>query len=161
MALMKCPDCASDISTEAPACPKCGRPNAKPNVTGGSATTDGSISPAEWRKQMYGGREATGASRSTMSDAQWTAWMESRKKSGWIAALLNIFLPGAGYFYCGRYLLGVLAFVLVALMWVAAFAVWAIFGVFAWGGITLVLVIDGFLCARRYNRKLIEQELGQ
>ena len=28
MALMKCPDCQTDISTEAPACPKCGRPNA-------------------------------------------------------------------------------------------------------------------------------------
>lgn len=28
MALMKCPDCKAEISTEAPACPKCGRPNA-------------------------------------------------------------------------------------------------------------------------------------
>lgn len=28
MALMKCPDCEAEISTEAPACPKCGRPNA-------------------------------------------------------------------------------------------------------------------------------------
>jgi hypothetical protein len=26
MALIKCPDCGSDVSTEAPACPKCGRP---------------------------------------------------------------------------------------------------------------------------------------
>ncbi|MGH8290622.1 MAG: hypothetical protein ACREV7_16650 [Steroidobacteraceae bacterium] len=28
MALIKCPDCASDVSTAAPACPKCGRPTA-------------------------------------------------------------------------------------------------------------------------------------
>lgn len=26
MAIVKCPDCGSDVSTEAPACPKCGRP---------------------------------------------------------------------------------------------------------------------------------------
>ncbi|HEX4268875.1 MAG TPA: hypothetical protein VHY36_13385 [Steroidobacteraceae bacterium] len=30
MALAKCPDCGCDLSTEAPACPKCGRPNAPP-----------------------------------------------------------------------------------------------------------------------------------
>jgi tRNA_anti-like len=30
MALMTCPDCATEISTEAPVCPKCGRPNAPP-----------------------------------------------------------------------------------------------------------------------------------
>ena len=120
-------------------------------------------SPAEWRAQMQGGAGAATAvvPKPAMTDAQWTAWIESRKKSGWIAALLNIFLPGAGYFYCGRYVLGVLAFVLVAIMWAIAFAAWAIFGVFAWGGITLMLVIDGLLCARRYNRKLIERELGR
>lgn len=28
MALTKCPDCSSDVSTQAPACPKCGRPMA-------------------------------------------------------------------------------------------------------------------------------------
>ena len=29
MALVKCPDYGSDVSTEAPACPKCGRPIAQ------------------------------------------------------------------------------------------------------------------------------------
>lgn len=32
MALIKCPDCSSDVSTEAPACPKCGRPIAPPTI---------------------------------------------------------------------------------------------------------------------------------
>lgn len=32
MALIKCPDCARDISDEAPACPGCGRPIVKPRV---------------------------------------------------------------------------------------------------------------------------------
>lgn len=30
MALTKCPDCGTEISTEAPTCPKCGRPNTPP-----------------------------------------------------------------------------------------------------------------------------------
>lgn len=30
MALIKCPDCQSEVSELAPACPKCGRPNAAP-----------------------------------------------------------------------------------------------------------------------------------
>jgi len=30
MALTKCPDCGTDVSTEAPACPKCGRPSSPP-----------------------------------------------------------------------------------------------------------------------------------
>jgi hypothetical protein len=124
-------------------------------------TTETPISPAEWRAQMQGGAAAAVIARPTMTDAQWTAWIESRKKSGWIAALLNLFLPGAGYFYCGRYVLGVFAFILVAIMWTVAFAAWAMVGVFAWGGVALMLVIDGLLCARRYNRKLIEQELGR
>jgi hypothetical protein len=110
---------------------------------------------------MQGGAAAAVIARPTMTDAQWTAWIESRKNSGWIAALLNLFLPGAGYFYCGRYVLGVFAFILVAIMWTVAFAAWAMVGVFAWGGVALMLVIDGLLCARRYNRKLIEQELGR
>lgn len=33
MALTKCPDCGSDVSTEAPTCPKCGRPNTPPKKT--------------------------------------------------------------------------------------------------------------------------------
>ncbi len=31
---------------------------------------------------------------------------ESKKKSGFVAALLNLFIPGAGYMYCGNIILG-------------------------------------------------------
>lgn len=37
MALTTCKDCGGEISTEAKACPKCGRPSASPKPTGGSA----------------------------------------------------------------------------------------------------------------------------
>ena len=40
MALIRCPDCGSEVSDAAPACPKCGRPIAPPtpvNVTVGAA----------------------------------------------------------------------------------------------------------------------------
>lgn len=43
MALTKCPDCGSEISTEAPSCPKCGRPNAQPKKTSPMAAGCGVI----------------------------------------------------------------------------------------------------------------------
>lgn len=96
-----------------------------------------------------------------LSDAQWTALIDSKKKSGWIAALLNLVIPGAGYIYCGRYFLGIVAFIFVVCMWAVFLAAWAIFGVFAGWSLALMLFIDGFLCARRYNREMIETELGR
>ncbi len=89
-----------------------------------------------------------------MSDAELLLSVESRKKSGAIAALLNLFLPGAGYIYCGRWILGVIAFFFVIAMYIVSLGYAAI-------GITLMLVIDGFLCAGRYNKNLINQILKE
>ena len=71
---------------------------------------------------------------------------ESKKKSGLVAALLNLLIPGAGYMYCGNIILGLFVLLIsVPLVFFAilAYPVWA-----------LVMVIDGFLCAGRYNKKL-------
>jgi len=89
-----------------------------------------------------------------MSDAELLLLVESRKKSGGVAALLNLFLPGAGYMYCGRWLLGVVAFLFVVALVLFSFGVAAIPLVF-------VLVIDGFLCAGRYNKTLIEKVIKE
>lgn len=85
-----------------------------------------------------------------MSDVELLLLVESRKKSGWLAAFLNLFLPGAGYIYCGRWLLGIVAFFLIVFMFVVSLGYAAV-------GIILVLIIDGFLCAGRYNKNLITQ----
>ena len=48
MALVKCPDCAGQLSTEAIACPHCGRPNrqpAQPTVVGHQVANAGSATP--------------------------------------------------------------------------------------------------------------------
>jgi hypothetical protein len=89
-----------------------------------------------------------------MNDAELLLLVESRKKSGGIAALLNLFLPGAGYIYCGRWLLGIFAFFFVIAMLIFSLGFAAI-------GIVLMLVIDGFLCAGRYNRNLINSVLKE
>lgn len=89
-----------------------------------------------------------------MNDAELLLTVESRKKSGWIAALLNLFLPGAGYAYCGRWLLGIVAFFFAVFMFIASFG----FAAFA---LILILVIDGFLCANRYNKKVINDALEE
>ncbi|MEW6167903.1 MAG: hypothetical protein AB1651_09435 [Pseudomonadota bacterium] len=89
-----------------------------------------------------------------MSDAELLLLIESRKKSGGIAALLNLFLPGAGYMYCGRWFLGLIAFAFTVTLFVLSWGFAAI-------GLVLMLVIDGFLCAGRHNRLLVERTLRE
>ena len=89
-----------------------------------------------------------------MSDAELLLLVESRKKSGGIAALLNLFLPGAGYVYCGRWFLGIVAFFFVIGLFVLSLGYAAL-------GLVLMLVIDGFLCAGRYNKQLIEKVIKE
>ena len=72
--------------------------------------------------------------------------MAQQKKSGALAAGLNLVIPGAGYMYCGRVFLGI-----IALLFALAMAFTVPYGAI---GLWLVMIIDGFLCAERYNRKL-------
>ena len=51
-----------------------------------------------------------------MSDAELLLLVESRKKSGWLAAFLNVIVPGAGYAYCGNWVLGAVAFLIVPVL---------------------------------------------
>jgi len=88
------------------------------------------------------------------SEAELLLLVESRKKSGVVAALLNLFLPGAGYVYCGRWILGIFAFFFVIVLLLASFGFAAI-------GIVLMLIIDGFLCAGRYNKDLVKDIIRQ
>lgn len=85
-----------------------------------------------------------------MTDAEFTMLIDSKKKSGGIAALLNLCFPGAGYMYCGRWFLGIIAFFIVVGMFIASLGL-AIFGIW------LILITDGFLCASRYNKDLVQR----
>lgn len=78
--------------------------------------------------------------------------VESRKKSRFVAILLNIFLPGAGYMYCGRWILGVVAFFFVVALIVVSFGLAAI-------GLYIALIVDAALCVGRYNRRMTEELL--
>lgn len=84
-----------------------------------------------------------------MSDMELMLLVESRKKSGWLAAFLNLFIPGAGYMYCGRWIFGIIAFVFVWAMIIMSFGIAAFL-------LPPLLFIDGFLSAGRHNKKLIE-----
>jgi hypothetical protein len=89
-----------------------------------------------------------------MSDAELLLLVESRKKSGWLAAFLNLFIPGAGYAYCGNWVLGAVAFLCVPILILVTLTI--AFYVFA-----PLLFIDGFLAANRYNRNLIRDVLKE
>lgn len=85
--------------------------------------------------------------------------LEANKKSGWIAAILNLMLPGAGYIYCRRIILGIFVLLIGVFLLVGTFTipgVGAFYGTFA-----LIMIVDGFLCAGRYNKKAITAALAQ
>ena len=89
-----------------------------------------------------------------MSDATLLLQVEARKKSGWLAALLNLVIPGAGYVYCGRWFLGIIAFFFVIAMFFVSLGYAAVALVF-------ILIVDGFLCAGRYNMNLILKVIAE
>jgi len=76
--------------------------------------------------------------------------LEASKKKGWIAAVWNIFLPGAGYIYCGKILIGivVLPFFILMIFSVGPLAPLLI------PSLWFVLIVDGFLAANRANKKI-------
>ncbi len=73
------------------------------------------------------------------------------KKDILTAVLLNLIIPGAGYMYAGRVVLGVLVLIL-ALMCAAAY--FMSFGLFSGGWLFFAVVgaIDGYLTVSKYNR---------
>jgi hypothetical protein len=89
-----------------------------------------------------------------MSDAELLLQVESRKKSGIVAALMNLFLFGCGYFYLRKWIYGIfmggIALTLIIMDMDAAaigFLIW--------------MFIDGFLEANSYNKKVIEDALKE
>lgn len=105
MALITCPHCRKQISTEADACPNCGR------VRGANAKV---YDPVR-------------------------------------AAVYNLLLPGAGYFYTARPGLGVI----VLLLYLPSLYFWFFEGNVAamgWcGTLVMIAVIDGVLSAKKAN----------
>ena len=78
-----------------------------------------------------------------------TDQMAGKQKSGLVAAMLNLVIPGVGYMYCGRIFLGIIVFPFVILLIILSpFTL-----LFMW----LILIVDGFLAAERYNRKLAQK----
>jgi hypothetical protein len=85
-----------------------------------------------------------------MSDAELLLLAESKKKSGWIAALLNLFIPGLGYMYCGMWILGLFVLVLAIVIGVVTLGTGLVI-------LYPIIFIDGFLGAGRANKKMIEK----
>jgi TM2 domain-containing membrane protein YozV len=77
-----------------------------------------------------------------------TAIVVGGGKSGLFAAFLNLLIPGLGYMYCGRVFLGIIAFIFTVVIVVVTFGVGALV-------MYPILIIDGFLCAGRANRRIV------
>lgn len=88
-----------------------------------------------------------------MTDTHKLLTYESHKKSGWLAGLLNLVIPGLGYGYCGRWLLGLLAFIVVLGISMVTLGV-------AWPFLAVLVFLDGFLAAGRHNKDLARRLSG-
>ncbi|MGB9429071.1 MAG: hypothetical protein WCC11_04220 [Gammaproteobacteria bacterium] len=132
--IKKCPYCAETIKAEAIKCKHCGS-----NLSGEISQISSGQTPPN----------------SPPSQANAMLEYEARKKSGLLAAVLNLCVPGAGYLYCDRPVLGIFVFLLFVVLPLYYFGIAGIVGVFWLIAIFwLVFVIDGFLCAGRYNSKM-------
>jgi hypothetical protein len=120
MGMNYCKGCGKEIHETALACPQCGAPQDANN------------------------------SRTISNDARLMLLVESKKKSGWIAALLNLFLPGVGYMYCGLVILGIFAMLFTIVVGAMTLG----YGLVV---ITPMLFIDGFLAANRHNKKMLKE----
>lgn len=100
--------------------------------------------------------------KTDMTDFEMQLWYEANRKSGWLAAGLNLVLPGAGYMYCGRFVLAFVVFfwVLGPLLYATFSAPLMIVGALLWALLWwAVMFVDGFLCAARFNRLLLADRL--
>lgn len=123
----KCPKCAEMVKSEAQVCRFCGH----------------SFVPVYQDTTV---NSSDNGSRQLLE-------LEAQKKSAGIAILLNFILPGAGYAYCGRIFLGLIAFVFVIALSIIT------------GGIAAfilipVVMIDGALSASKYNADLAKRILA-
>ena len=72
---------------------------------------------------------------------------EAQKKNGFAAAIINFIIPGVGYIYCGNIILGIVVLLISIALLIFTLGL-------AWFVIAPIVVIDGFLCADRHNKKL-------
>ena len=121
MAMLFCSACGKEIHESAQACPQCGALQASKNNP-----------------------------NHVSNDARLSLLAEFKKKSGWIAAFLNLLFAGAGYMYCGRVILGIFVFILTVIIASTTFGIGLLI-------IAPILFIDGFLAAGRYNKKMMAE----
>ncbi len=140
-ATQKCPFCAEDISVSAKKCKHCGE------------ILDVALRAAEEAKRanatpMVFMNAGGAASSAAASNSRPSVVVIGNRKSGLVAAFLNLLIPGLGYMYCGRILLGCFVLVLTVALVTATAGIAAVF-------LYPIFIIDGFLAAGRANRQMV------
>jgi len=130
-------------------CTKCGRP-ISPNTSSCLHCERRALDQVNIGIKIGSGEGAT--SRAKLQ-------FDSQKKSGWLAAFLNLIFPGAGYAYCGRWVLGAIVFLLFVAITTGDLEQWLPYPITSIGFLPIVF-IDGFLAAGRYNKDLMTRILN-
>ena len=81
---------------------------------------------------------------------------EMKKKSLPLAIGLNIILPGVGYMYMGRVIIGIFAFLFIVLGLVSQ-PLNTFFSI--WFSLNIIMAIDMYLLDRKRKKKLAEQNI--
>jgi len=82
--------------------------------------------------------------------------MTPKKKDFATAILLNLFIPGAGYVYAGRPVLGVVAIVLLLAFSVGFIATGNEQLLSYAGGLGVIAAVDGYLTVKKHNAAIDE-----
>lgn len=154
MALVTCPECKSQVSDQAPACPRCGLPRGRhAGPTSGISSDVADIvrrhsvaPPEEPHQQTY--RPTAAATVHTPSPPYYQT--PRRHKSPGLAALLNLVVWGPGQFYNGQLAKGMVFLLLWAVGWfsIVFFHVIAIIVSFV---LWMAAMYDAYDSARRIN----------
>ena len=125
----KCPYCAEVIKNEAVVCRFCGRDLAERQTT-----EQPPLSDLVQREMLY----------------------EMRRKTPELAAVLSLFIPGAGQIYSGKYFFGVVCLIFIPVMLQVSGLVQSLWPI---GVYWLVIMADAWWDTRKRNREIMA-ELG-
>lgn len=95
----------------------------------------------------------------TNNDGDFIESIERKKKKPWLAGTLNGLLVGAGYVYCDRWPMGLVAFICVTALGyfiiISGEEDLQLLPLIVW----VILIADGVIAADRYNQKMYKDEL--
>ena len=178
MALITCKECGDKVSSEAKTCPHCGITLKEGTIYKANKITDHIVGKVNkdnlsninhfWEKHSYRfipkekSEDEIAIVEKERSDHLFYKSLKSdssktislKEKNIPLAIGLNILLPGLGYMYMGKVIIGIAALLLIICMYLIT-ALFTI--IFTWFVMNVIMAIDMLILADK-NKKIIEEQ---